>query len=250
MVDVEKLRSEVAELRDELESETPKENQARKVSEILDTPEGTAPEPTPDAPGCQDAQERLVAFFDYLARKYPAQNTPLMRFQKAAKALAEAPPEIMEKDLDTLALFRNIAHFYRTVGAKELITFRRWIELEPDAMEAFLPDLYKVLVEGDCHAVLPQEVSLEVASHYATFFLNTLAGQSYLLRRTSRYRILATYYSILVLHRANEAGANLYGVDIRPHILRLQREIALYKGLARQKEYLATLEPLAEAYRR
>ena len=250
MMDVENLKSQVQELQQELANETPQENQAKKVSEILDTPEGITPQPGPDTSGCPDADKRLLAFFDYLARKYPNPQTPLARFQKAAKAFAANPPEIVEKDLDTLALFRNIAHLYRTAGPQDLLAFRRWIELEPDAMEAFLPDFFQVLIQGDCHEVLPSEVTVDVASHYATFFLSTLAGQSYLLRRTSRYRILATYYAVQVLHEANKKGVNLYGVDINPHIQKLQREIALYKGLARQKEYLAILEKLAETYRR
>ena len=250
MVDVEKLKSQVAELRDELTNESPQENQAKKVSEILDTPEGIAPDPVAEPPGCQAADKRLLAFFDYLARKHPSSVSPLARFQKAAKALAQTPPEIMEKDLDTLSLFRNIAHLYRTIGAKDLLAFRRWIELEPDAIEAFLPDLFAVLTQKECEKILPGEVSVEMASHYATFFLNTLAGQSYLLRRTSRYRLLATFYAVRILHVANLQGKNFYGVDVKPHILRLQREIALYKGLARQKEYLAILEELANTYQR
>ena len=42
MMDVENLKSQVQELQQELANETPQENQAKKVSEILDTPEGIA----------------------------------------------------------------------------------------------------------------------------------------------------------------------------------------------------------------
>lgn len=200
MVDVETLKSEVKDLRDELYSETEMETHEQKMSEVLGTPEGTSPTTDLDAPGCMDSEKRLLAFFDYLNKKYPSETTPLTRFQGALSRLALSPPEIMEKDLDTLALFRNIAHLYRTLGAQDLLVFRRWVELEPDAVEAFLPDLYKVMMDGTCTLVVPPDCTREVANHYATFFLNTLAGRSYLLRRDSRYRILASYYSLRVIH--------------------------------------------------
>jgi len=249
MVDVEKLKDEVKDLRDELYSDTQMETHEQKVSEILGTPEGIAPATATDTPGCKDSEARLLSFFDYLNKKYPADKTPLTRFRSAMSRLAAAPPEIMEKDLDTLALFRNVAHLYRTLGAQDLLAFRRWVELEPDAVEAFLPDLYKVMMDGTCTQVVPADCTREVATQYATYFLNTLAGRSYLLRRSSRYRILATYYSVLVLHQANLSGTNFYGVDIHPLLGRLQSEIALYKGLARKKLYLASLEEINTHYR-
>ena len=249
MVDVENLKGEVEVLRNELYSETEMETHEQKMSEVLGTPEGTSLTTNPDAPGCTASEKRLLAFFDYLNKKYPSETTPSARFQGALSRLASSLPEIAEKDLDTLALFRNIAHLYRAMGAKDLLVFRRWIELEPDAVEAFLPDLYKVMMDGSCTLVVPPDCTREVATRYATFFLNTLAGRSYLLRRDARYRILASYYSLRVIHEANLSGTNLYGVDIHPMLMRLQSEIALYKGLASQKQYLATLEEIGTHYR-
>lgn len=249
MVDVEKLKGEVKGLREELYSETQLETHEQKVSEVLGTPEGIAPPMAADSPGCKDSEKRLLSFFDYLNNKYPADQTPLARFRSALSRLAANPPEIVEKDLDTLALFRNIAHLYRTLGAKDLLVFKRFLEREPDAVEAFLPDLYKVMVDGTCTRVVPADCTRETEALYATYFLHTLAGRSYLLRRNSRYRILATYYSVRVLHQADLAGTNLYGVDIHPIVERLQSDIALYKGLAKQKEYLATLEGINAHYK-
>ncbi|WP_300675375.1 hypothetical protein [Desulfoluna sp.] len=250
MVDVEKLKVEVKDLQKELYTETKMETHEQKVSEILGTPEGMTPPTGTDTPGCLDSEKRLISFFDYLNKKYPAEMTPLDRFQKALSRLAVTPPEIMEKDLDTLALFRNIAHLYRAIGATDLRVFKQILEQEPDAVEAFLPDLYKVMMDGTCTRIVPAGCTHEVSAHYATFFLNTLAGRSYLLRRTSRYRILASYYAVRVLHQADLSGSNLYGVDILPAVKILQSDIALYKGLAQQKEYLATLEKIHQHYRR
>jgi len=249
MVDVEKLKGEVKDLREELYSDTSMATHEQKVSEVLGTPEGITPPRSADSPGCSDSEKRLISFFDYLGKKYPSEQAPLERFQNALSRLAAAPPEIMEKDLDTLALFRNIAHLYRTLGVKDLVVFKRFLEQEPDAVEAFLPDLYTVMMDGSCTRVVPAACTHEVDTHYATYFLNTLAGRSYLLRRDSRYRILATYYAVRVLYQADLSGTNIYGVDVHPILERLQSDIALYKGLARQKEYLATLEKINTHYR-
>ena len=249
MVDVEKLKDEVKELKDELYIETALEAHARKVSEVMGTPEGIAPSADTDTPGCRDSEKRLLSFFNYLNKKYPSEIPPLTRFRGALSHLAASPPEIMERELDTLALFRNIAHLYRALSGKEVRVFRHWVEMEPDAIEAFLPDLYKVMMDGTCSQVIPVDCTQETAIHYATFFLNTLGGRSYLLRRNARYRILATYYSVLVLHQADLSGTNLYGVNILPHLERLQSEIALYKGLAKKTLYLTTLEKVGAHYR-
>jgi len=249
MVDVEKLKGEVKGLQKELYSETNMETHEQKISEILGTPEGIAPPTSTNSPGCSDSEKRLLSFFDYLDNKYPSETTPLTRFQSALTRLAANPPDIVEKDLDTLALFRNIAHLYRTLGIKDLLVFGRFLELEPDAVEAFLPDLYKVMMDGTCTQVVPAACTREIDTLYATYFLNTLAGRSYLLRRNSRYRILATYYSVRVLHQADLSGTNLYGVDVHQILERLQSDIALYKGLAKQKKYLATLERISTHYR-
>jgi hypothetical protein len=53
---------------------------------------------------------------------------------------------------------------------------------------------------------------------YATFFLNTLGGRSYMLRRDSKMRMLVNYYALLAVDMANDTGRNIYGIDIRPHI--------------------------------
>jgi len=83
---------------------------------------------------------------------------------------------------------------------------------------------------------------------YAGFFLNSLGGRSYLLRRDPGVRILTTYYSVLILDRANEEDLNRHGIDIRPHIDSVAQEIRNSRGLVFQKQYLDRLEALREKY--
>jgi hypothetical protein len=85
---------------------------------------------------------------------------------------------------------------------------------------------------------------------YAGFFLNALAGKSYLLRRDSKVRILTTYYSILILDRANDETLNRHGIDISPYIDFLFYEILNQRGLVYQRQYLAELVGLKEKYKK
>ena len=54
--------------------------------------------------------------------------------------------------------------------------------------------------------------------------------------------MLAVYYCLLVLDRANDQKFNPNGIDIRPLIAATYRDMATQKGLAHQKEYLADLD--------
>jgi hypothetical protein len=83
---------------------------------------------------------------------------------------------------------------------------------------------------------------------YSGFFLNTLAGRSYLLRRDSKIRILTTYYSILIVDRANDEKSNSAGVDIRPQIEFLLNDLQTPIGLIYQKQYVSELLRLADKY--
>jgi hypothetical protein len=79
--------------------------------------------------------------------------------------------------------------------------------------------------------------------------LNTLAGRSYLMRRDSKVRILTTYYSVLILDKANDEQLNPGGLDIRPHIEFLLNDLQTQIGLIHQKQYLAEVKQLADKYK-
>ncbi len=90
---------------------------------------------------------------------------------------------------------------------------------------------------------------LDVMYAYAGFFLNTLAGKSYLLRRDSKIRRLTTYYAVLIIDKANDENLNSSGIDIRPHIDFLINDIQSQIGLIHQKQYLIQLEQLGAKYK-
>ena len=68
------------------------------------------------------------------------------------------------------------------------------------------------------------------------------------MRRNSRQRILTSYYSIVILDKANEETLNRHGIDIIPHINFISSEISSQRGLIHKKQYLATLNSLKEKY--
>jgi hypothetical protein len=84
---------------------------------------------------------------------------------------------------------------------------------------------------------------------YACFFLETLGGRSYVLRRDSNLRILTLYYCVLIIDQSNIDGANLNGIDIRPHLKLISEDMTHQKGLDYKNHYLIKLEMLRKKYR-
>jgi hypothetical protein len=95
----------------------------------------------------------------------------------------------------------------------------------------------------------PGRPPLTVLYDYAGYFLSTLGGRSYLLRRDSRIRLLSTYYCVRILDLANDKHMNSNGIDIRPHIKLAFNDITHQIGLIHQNEYLTELENLKRKYR-
>jgi hypothetical protein len=118
-------------------------------------------------------------------------------------------------------------------------------EILESAMQTFY--LWATYETGD-NAITGQP-ALKTLYTYSAFFLNTLAGRSYLLRRDSKIRILTTYYSVLILDKANDEQLNPGGIDIRPRIEILLNDLQTQIGLIHQKQYLTELQQLAAKYK-
>jgi len=91
------------------------------------------------------------------------------------------------------------------------------------------------------------DVPLEKIYPYAVFFLDTLGGSSYLMRRDLRVRILARYYCVLVIDQANRNKRNNLGLNIIPQRDRLMRDIK-NANLAGKEKYLKTLREIRSRY--
>ena len=80
------------------------------------------------------------------------------------------------------------------------------------------------------------------------FFLNTIGGRNYLMRQESKIRILTSYYSVLILDRANDMKQNPNGIDIRPYLRLVFSDLSNKSGFTFHYEYMKNLKRLKEKY--
>jgi hypothetical protein len=251
--ETERLEREIAELKEELLLKQEEALPGGKLKEVFG--EDVPAEPGPvDASDREGLERRVREFFAYLDEKdyiraYKLGRGTLEAFQDMADRLAASPPAVSAELKDPFLLVSNVAHFFRVLGKRDLYLARDVIENESEIAEPVAATLFAwVLPEGTGAGPGRRQPSLRTLYEYAGFFLNSVGGRSYLLRRDSRVRILTTYYCVLILDRANREEINHHGIDIRPHLGSLAEEIRSHRGLVYQKEYLARLAALLEKY--
>ncbi len=200
-------------------------------------------------------QERVEGFFSYLDRQeyiqaYGLPEGTYQYFLDSTADLASRPP-VVSGEMDDLSLLRsNMAHFFRVVGRNDIRLVLDVLSHEREGIE----DDMAILFEWGMREAQKEEGAIEADMNtlyeYSVFFLNTVGGKAYLLRRESRIRILLTYYAILILDRAHEQHLNRHGVDISPHLTLLMNDIKRYKGLDRKARYLEQLNAVARRHQR
>lgn len=251
----ERLEHEIAGLREELalrqEASLPKEKLEEvfgKDAEGMELEHGEA--------DCEALDEKVRDFFAYLdgrdyIKAYRLEGGTLKTFQNMVGKLSAHPPEVSAELKDPFLLIQNVAHFYRVLGKRGLHLVRDVILNESEIAEPVGALLFEWSSSGErCREGLGGRPSLTTLYDYAGFFLNSVGGRSYLMRRDSRVRIVTAYYSVLILDLANQAEINRHGIDILPHIDSVAGEVRYQRGLVYQKEYLDTLKGLKERYAR
>lgn len=203
---------------------------------------------------CVEMMYQITSFTTYLdSREYLAfykiKEGTYDLFQKLMKELSAHPPVVSYEMDDLFTVIRNVTHFYRVIGRKRIRLMSDILKNESEIIESVMATFFAWFSNGtNCKTKLNAPPSLDTLYKYAGFFLNTLGGRSYLLRRDSKVRVLTSYYSILILDRANDETQNPYGIDIRPYIGFSFYDIRSLKGLLYKKEYLAELKGLMEKY--
>jgi hypothetical protein len=203
---------------------------------------------------CAQIQAEISAFFDYISSKaffrhlepdLKAQD----RFRVIVERLSAKPPIPGGEGIDTSIIINNIYCLFRSLDRKDLRLIKEFIANEGDALELDLALFYRwFMLDDQCKDEKKLKPSFDVVYHYAGFFLNTIGGRAYLLRRPATVRTLAAYYCILILHEANLRGRNTYGIDIVPHIISLKDEIINTKDLALEPDYLKELASVERYY--
>jgi hypothetical protein len=199
---------------------------------------------------CKQVTGQVVAFFQYLDSKayliWPGINSRAEDlFDQISRQLTAKPPVNVGEMDDIYSLVHNITHFYTTLGKDRVELIKEILKSESDVLEPAMAVMFAWVTA--CNANTKQ-LDLNTLYQYAHFFLNTLGGRSYLLRREAKLRILVNYYSLLVIDMANDAKLNAYGLDIRPHLDYVFYDINNQKGLTYRPRYLSRLRALQNKY--
>ncbi|MEW6078842.1 MAG: hypothetical protein AB1724_13585 [Thermodesulfobacteriota bacterium] len=214
---------------------------------------GRSPEESA-ADRCETLKNQIRAFFVYLdgkdyVRAFTREETAYQFYIRVFQDLSAHLPIVTGETRDIVTLVRNSAHFFKVLGKERVLLVKSVLSHEGDILESALANFHELYMNDDCCRQEPGGCpSRETLYEYAGFFLNTLSGKSYLMRRESVVRALVTYYSVLILDRASDEKKNTYGIDIRPHIDISMDDIGSQSKLVFQEKYLDTLRALKAKY--
>ena len=249
---LDQLRAQIAALEEELERVSATPPPEKKLSEIFG---GKTDYLSYDTKvDCKAMEAQIITFFKYLDNQpymadYKQKGGARQLYSETMKALSASPPMLTGELEDLISLIRNVTHLYRSLGKERIDAIKKIFDNETDIIESVLAIFYIYsLPEDRCQNKGLAVPTLEAFYQYSGYFLNTLAGRSYLLRRDSKIRVLLSYYSVLVLDRANDEMLNSSGIDIRPFIDVSYYEISSQRSLVYQKQYVTELERLREKY--
>ncbi len=222
--------------------------------EPIKGPQVTDKEPRPDDI-CHNTILRLDRLFSYLDEKQYIQELSIPKGSKdylssIAKKLYAQPPQIMRETDSLISIMQNAVHLYRVLGKHDIHNLKIILENEQDTLEPMLASLFEAAEKNDqcLEGKYPLTLPVQELYAYSSFFLNTLGGQAYLFRRDPVTRILVKYYSLLILHTANEQGLNTSGIDIRPGLKSLIDELLVISALQKRDTYLNTMLALQAKY--
>jgi len=204
--------------------------------------------------GFEDINRQVMAFFSYLdGREYIAahdlKNGTYSEFRQILEKLSSNHPVIAGETDSLHVLYKNMSYFFRVLGLKSINLIKDILNNESEIIESVAETFYLwFTIDYGIDEIRRERPSLQVLYNYSGYFLNTLAGKSYLLRRQPQVRLLTTYYCLLILDRANDLYLNSNGIDIRPHISSLITDITNQMGLMNKALYMAELERLNAKY--
>ncbi|UCF57532.1 MAG: hypothetical protein JSW15_03435 [Deltaproteobacteria bacterium] len=228
--------------------ETPVKEEPTLAEEVI------AKRPPDKEDYCSKIENGVQDFFRYLNKEKYIQHLKTDmdtydRFKSVIMKLSSQPPIPAGEGMDSIIITRNIYHFYRLLDKNDLRLIREIMRNEADSLEIQLDLFYKWLMLGDrCPDPEETRPPLDVLYQYAGFFLNTIGGRAYLFRRPPHFRLLVSYYSLLIIHEADKRGKNRYGIDIFPEITPLAREMSIYPDFHFQNEYIHQLTELQNYY--
>ena len=260
----EQMRKEIATLKQELAVVKGQNVPPDKLAEVFGEEQPALREATQQLegkipagekqPSFAEIENRIMAFFSYMdnqeyVQSYKFNEGTYGQYQIALNKLSSKPPIVTGETSSLYNIVRNVAHFYRVMGKKRVLLIKQLLQNESEVIESVMRTFYLWFTLDDKgQSSVRGRPSMRNMYDYCGFFLNTLGGRSYLLRRDPKVRTLTTYYCFLTIDKANDDELNSRGIDIRPYIESSFMEIENQTGLVHQKEYLATLRNLRLKY--
>lgn len=244
------LTRKLTDLEQELKTVRSESPSQEKEAEVFGPPAAEAP--ARERPlTSEEVERRVKAFFSYLdsrdyVQAYQLEGGCFDQYLQAVEALSAHPPKVSGETESLYEMLKNVSYFYRVIGKKRVQAAAEILKNERDIMESSMRVFYQWYTGPSDR--LKGRPSLPVMYAYASYLLDTFGGRSYLMRRDSRVRLLTTYYCILVVDRASDQQMNPNGIDIRPLIAGVARDMRSHTGLVYQKQYLGELERLSRKY--
>ncbi|MBL7172119.1 MAG: hypothetical protein ISS68_04720 [Desulfobacteraceae bacterium] len=203
---------------------------------------------------CTQVEQRVADFFHYLDKKDYIRQLSLETdtytyFKQIIKRLAASPPVPAGEGINPMVMVKNIFYFSRTLDRKDLRLFKEVASNEQDTLEFNLEMFYRWFMLGKrCPNPGKVRPTFEEMYRYAGFFLNSTGGRAYLFRRSATFRLLGSYYCLLIVYQADRLGKNRYGINVFPYIKPLRKELSRYPDLEFQNEYINTLTRIENYY--
>jgi hypothetical protein len=256
----EKVQKIVSQPPDQARTDFEEEEESYDIKEEATT--GEAGIPLPESQSLEESQpeedayaqmeREMVEYFAYLdgrgyVRDLLSAADSYGKFKKVARKLAANPPTPGGESKVVMA--KNVTHFYRVLGKDDLFMIKEIMANEQKSLEFDIKMFYKWLTLGNNYSN-PENIrpSDDVVYRYAGFFLDTIGGRAYLFRRTVALRLLVSYYCVLIVHDADKAGKNTYGIDVLPNIKTLREEISNYPDFKFSQEYIDQLTAIDNYY--
>jgi hypothetical protein len=244
------LEAEIHRMTEEMGTQQPNHLSKSELTDVFGVDKPTEPIVL-NKVDCKKITKQAVAFFQYLDSKayliWPGIDMRAEKlFEDITKQLAAHPPVNVGEMEDLYSLVRNVTHFYRVLGRNRVNLVKEILSSESEVMEPAMAVMFAWITS--CNYEYDQ-LNLNTLYQYAHFFLNTLGGRSYLLRRNTKQRVLINYYCLLIIDMANDAKLNAYGYDIRPQLDYVFYDINNQKGLMYRQRYLARLSALQNKYK-
>ncbi len=221
---------------------------------VSSTEQATSP-PAAEEDSPEKFIDEIEDFYAELDEQHYLQNFGIEEksrpyLNKLLQKLADHPPVVLRETDNLYTLLKNTSHFFRLLGKNNIQIVRGIVDKDLPRLEKILKAYYDLHNNSDR---LAEEFGFSLPpdslTAYAGYFLNSMGGRLYLFRRTPGTRLLVTYYAILVIDQANKEENQPLGIDLRPPINTLTKEMEDGgRSLHFRQHYLETLYRLQERY--